>query len=98
MNQHHADMLVHKSLLEVTAESSKEHNISPQKMLKMLLSSYSFNGEEILSPPGVIIQALDDVALWPHLGLEEPVSFWFQNIRRRGGGQWEKSPSIMAKN
>ena len=43
MNQHHADMLVHKSLLEVTAESSKEHNISPQKMLKMLLSSHSFN-------------------------------------------------------
>ena len=92
MNQHHADMLVHKSLLEVTAESSKEHNISPQKMLKMLLSSHSFNGEEVLSPPGVIIQALDDVALWPHLGLEEPVSFWFQNIRRRGGDNGRSLP------
>ena len=94
MNQHHADMLVHKCLLEVTAESSKEHNISPQKMLKMLLSSYSFNGEEVLSPPGVIIQALDDVAMWPHLGLEEPVSFWFQNVSRKPGGRCSVGRSL----
>ena len=87
MNQHHADMLVHKSLLEITAESSKEHNISPRKMLEMLLSSSShpFNGEEILSPPGIIIEALYGVVHWPHLGLKEPVSLWFRNVTRRDG-------------
>ena len=80
MNQHHADMLAHKCLLEVTAEASKEHNISPRKMLEMLLASRSFNGVEVLSPPGVVIEALDCAVLWPHLGLEEPVSLWFQKV------------------